>query len=200
MSPTWRDRLQRAMLARNFNMKELSLASGLGETAVRDALKRRSAPSVATLGPIAKALGMSLDELLEGDATPVLSIPILGAVSAGEGWVSFNDANARALPRLEAKIDGNAVALEVRSDSMAPAYRNGDYIIGSKRAGASADNLIGLDCIILTDKGERYVKYLAGGTARGRFNLRSYNPSHKDVENVKLVWVAPILWVRRSQK
>lgn len=83
---------------------------------------------------------------------------------------------------------------------MAPVYREGDLLIGAKRTGKSADNLLGLDCIVVTEDGERYVKFLARGTARGAFNLRSYNPAHKDIENVRLSWAAPILWVKRSQR
>jgi phage repressor protein C with HTH and peptisase S24 domain len=198
---TWRDRLKRAMAEHRFNMKSLSLAAGLGETAVRDALERRSSPRLETLQSIAGVLGMTVGELVDGDARSAQRVPILGYVSAGEGWLPFDDeAIVRAPEELPLSVDGPGVALSIRGDSMAPVYRDGDFIIGSKRTGPMADNLIGLDCIVMTDTGERYVKFLSRGSVKGRFNLRSYNPVHKDVENVRLAWAAPIVWVRRAQR
>lgn len=138
---------------------------------------------------------MSLAELYDGEALVFQRIPVIGAVAAGEGWEPFDDE----LGEIELKMDGEAVALEVRGDSMFPVYRNGDLLIGTKRAGPRADNLVGLDCIVMTDDGKRYVKFLSRGSMSGRFHLRSYNPAHRDVENVKIAWAAPIVWVKRSQ-
>lgn len=194
---TWRERLKIWMAERQLGMKELSIAARLGETAVRDILERRADPRVSTLKAIANALGKSLTELYDGEIPDHQKVPIIGCVSEGEDWSSYTENVDELIFRMEG---AEPIALEVTGDSMAPAYRKGDLLIGTKLAGASADNLIGLDCIVMTDTGSKYVKYLARGHIRGRFNLRSYHPSHKDIENVKLVWVAPIQWVRRAQR
>lgn len=193
---TWRDRIRAAMVSRRLNMKELSIAAGLGDTAVRDLLEGRSVhPKIETIAAIAEKLGMTVSELWEGEAASYQRIPVIGCASAGEAWEPFSDE----LGEFELRVEGGEpVALEVRGDSMSPVYRDGDMIIGTKRAGPSADNLIGLDCIVVTENNERYIKYLMRGQTRGRFNLRSYNPAHKDIENVRLQWAAPILWIRRS--
>lgn len=197
MSETWRARLKRIIEERGLDMKNLSRSAGLGETAVRDWLERDQTPKVSSLAAVGDVLGMSLDEIYAGEAGAAQRIPIIGAVAAGEGWTTFDDG----LGEIEVRVEGGEpVALEVRGDSMAPVYRDGDLLIGAKRSGERADNLIGLDCIVMTDGGARYVKFLARGTVRGRFNLRSYNPAQKDIENVKLAWAAPILWVKRGQR
>ena len=64
MSDGWKKRLETAMEARGFSMKSLSLAAGLGETFVRDALKRDRRPTVDKLGKLADALGVPLASLV----------------------------------------------------------------------------------------------------------------------------------------
>ena len=192
------------MEERGLNMKELSVAAGLNETAVSDLLRRKNReinPKVTTLKALADTLNVSLEELYLGEKGSFPTIPVVGVVSAGDGWVPTHDDGHHAIEIVDLKLDpGEAVAIEIRGDSMAPVFRNGDMLIGSKRSGASADNLIGLDCIVETDDGRRFVKFLTRGRIRGRFNLRSYNPAHSDIEDVKLAWAAPILWVRRHQR
>lgn len=193
MKETWKERLQRIMAERDLDMKELSLLAGLGETAVRDALKRTGDVKASTLRAIAEALSLSLAELYEGDESLYQRIPMLGYLTADEQWKPFADKQ----DEVEMRADGHAIGLEVRGNALAPSYRNGDLIIGIRRTGGRYDNFIGLDCIVETEEGERYLKFLARGSMRGRFNLRSYDPAEKDIENVQLQWVAPVAWIRR---
>jgi phage repressor protein C with HTH and peptisase S24 domain len=196
METGWRLRLRNLIAERRLSMKELSLAAGLGETAVRDILERRGDPRISTLHAVAGAIGTSLAELYLGDEGTYQRIKVLGAVTDGEAWMPVVGSPTE----IDVKVDGGEpIAVEVRGHSMFPAYRNGDLLIGSRQVVTHADNLIGLDCIVMTDTGERHVKILAKAAIRGRFNLRSYNPKHKDVENVKLAWAAPIVWIKRGQ-
>lgn len=193
----WRKTIVQLMRERGLNMKQLSRLAGRGETFVRDVLDYEKDPRLSNVIALADALGVSVGQLIVGDQPDFQSIPIIGRVAAGEGWNAVNDR----LGEIELRVEGGEpVALEVSGDSMKPVYRNGDLLIGAKRAGTTADNLIGLDCIVLTEDGDKYVKFLARGSVRGRFHLRSYNPAQKDVENVKLAWAAPIIWVRRTQR
>jgi phage repressor protein C with HTH and peptisase S24 domain len=196
MSNLWRKRLRSVIEHRSLNMKQLSLAAGLGETAVRDALERGQTPKIDNFAALAKALGLSLSELYEGEAAVAQAIQIIGAVSAGESWLPIDDG----LGEIEMRVDGDPVALEVRGDSMVPVYRPGDVLVGAKRHDTGIKQLVGQDCIVLTSTGERYVKYLQKSPARGHFTLRSYNPAHADIETVKLSWAAPILWIKRAGK
>ena len=47
-----------------------------------------------------------------------------------------------------------------------------------------------------TDQGEGYVKKLIHGSSVNSFTLLSYNAS--PIENVRLLWAAPIIWVKRA--
>ncbi|MEL8056373.1 MAG: LexA family transcriptional regulator [Pseudomonadota bacterium] len=191
----WRQRLEAQLVARDLDMKTVSIRAGKGETFVRDLLRRKNSPSIDNLERVASALGASLSELIGSDR-PFQTIPIRGAVAGGEQWQPFEDQ----LGDLEFRIDqGEPIALEVRGDSMSPVYRQGDIIAGPKYYGQQIERLIGGDCIVFTTDDEGYVKFLAKGRRYGRFNLKSYNPSFPDQEDVALQWAAPIQWVRRAR-
>ena len=50
----WRDRLKKIIQQRGLTMKELSLAAGLGETAVRDMLQKVGSPRIDTITAVAE--------------------------------------------------------------------------------------------------------------------------------------------------
>lgn len=194
MEPAWRIRLRQLMADRNVNPKELSRLSGMNERLVYDLLQKTTNPRIETLSAVASALGVSVAQLRDGIDPDVATIPVIGILNGGEGWTMSAFDNQL----IEFKLSsGEPVALLVQGDSMAPVYRDGDYLIGVRYSGSAAHNLIGTDCIVETEDGLRYIKYLARAQMRGRFNLRSYNPSVPDIENVRVSWVAPIQWVRR---
>ncbi|WP_181708779.1 LexA family transcriptional regulator [Chthonobacter rhizosphaerae] len=62
-SDKWQQRLDKVMREKGFTMKSLSLSAGLGETFVRDALKRGRKPSIDNFQKLAVALGVSTDYL-----------------------------------------------------------------------------------------------------------------------------------------
>ncbi len=199
MAIDWRTRLKTIIdETPGLTMKSLSLRAGLGATALHDILRRGTSPSVDTLVAVAKVLGIKPSQLIDGDENIKLTIPVVGIVSAGEGWTPVDDG-----------VDGNVefelgahdtIAVEVRGDSMAPVYRNGDMLICHRRFGPNADNLIGLDCVIRTAKGDNFVKILKRGSRPNRFNLKSYNPVVDDIEEVALAWVAPVAWIKRGAR
>ncbi len=75
-SSVLRKELERRIKQKNTNMKEVSLAAGLNETAVRDIIVGRiQSPTYITLTSIAKVLGCTVEELFGAkDAPSVVSI------------------------------------------------------------------------------------------------------------------------------
>ncbi len=181
-------------------MKRLSLKAGLSESAVRDTLNRGTEPTVETFCAIASAAGVSPGWLLHGDERFRIEIPLVGIASGGEGWTPFAEqSTSRPRDTVEFELgDHDVIAIEVRGDSMSPVYRDRDRLFCQRRAANFAHNLIGQDCVLRTASGENYVKILAKGSRHGRFNLRSYNPVFKDIEDVALEWAAPIVWIKRG--
>jgi phage repressor protein C with HTH and peptisase S24 domain len=66
MDDQWKSRLEAEMARQGLDMKALSTRAGLGETYVRDALKRGRGGSLPALNKLALALGRSLDWLIAG--------------------------------------------------------------------------------------------------------------------------------------
>jgi phage repressor protein C with HTH and peptisase S24 domain len=133
--------------------------------------------------------------LLEGEAAVAQAIKVLGSTADKEAWAPPTKNGKR--DDVLMHVEGEPVGVLVSDDSMAPAYRRGDLLIGVRQAPSSSDNIIGVDCIVMTEDGQGLIKFLARGDARGRFNLRSYNPATGDLKNVRLSWIAPISWVKR---
>lgn len=82
----WKARLQDRMSILGLTMKSLSQAAGLGETGVRDMLKRTHSPSIDTVAEVAKVLGMTLSELYEGTSgaqrcPSLLLVNLIGATT-----------------------------------------------------------------------------------------------------------------------
>lgn len=134
--------------------------------------------------------------MIYGDERPKISVPVIGIVSAGEGWIAAD--GARFDPIEFALSDpGETIGIEVRGDSMKPVYRNGDLLICRMHEGRNFDNLVGLDCVVCTTEGVGYIKILRRGSRPFRYNLKSYDPHVDDVENVQLKWAAPVVWIKR---
>jgi phage repressor protein C with HTH and peptisase S24 domain len=196
MSEKLKKRLKSLMDERGLKPKPLSKAAGLNDNAVNDIFRKTGNASLKTLLALADTLGVSIATLC-GEDDLAQTIKITGLVSAGESWTPIDD-GGQADVRMA--VDGDAVALEVRGDSMRPVYRPGDVLVGMKYLGSRIVGLVGNDCIITTDRGDRFVKYLLKSPSRGLYTLRSYNIEHSDIESVRVAWAAPIVWVRRSLK
>lgn len=195
METGWRKRLQKLIdESEGLTMKSLSLRAGLGPGAVHDVLKRGMTPSVENFIAIAEAAGVEPGWLLRGDDRFAIQIPLVGRVT-GETWEE-TEAKLGAVPfDLE---EPGAIGFEVQDGSMAPVYRPGDLLVCHRKAGKYVENLIGTDCVVRTVNGDGYVKILQRGSRIGRYNLRSYNPLFKDIEDVVIEWAAPIAWIKRG--
>ncbi|GGC70512.1 S24 family peptidase [Chelatococcus reniformis] len=145
----WRKKLEDEIVGRGLDMKALSVQAGLGETYVRDALKRGRG-KLENLRKIAVALGRPanwLDD--EGDGAPVTlfrpepnatlpvyqqfprgRIPIFGHAAGGaDGRFVMNGERVGETfcpPSLEG-VEG-AYAVYVHGDSMAPRFKAGETV------------------------------------------------------------------------
>lgn len=83
-----------------------------------------------------------------------------------------------------------AVAFEVRGDSMLPRYDDGALIVCSSGP-RNPEDFIGAEVAVRTAHGRRYLKKLRQGSKRGLYRLESFNAG--PIEDVKIAWIGEIL-------
>lgn len=177
-------------------MQSLSVKAKLHKSTISSYFTKGASPSIDNFITICKELGVKPSQILDDAETYTPSIPVVGVVSAGEGWTPLDQDQTETVEFEVGRSD--TIAVDVRGDSMSPVYRDGDKLICQRFFGPYADNLINRDCVIQTADGRHYVKILKRGTKPNRFNLKSYNPLVDDIEDVSIAWAAPVVWVKRG--
>jgi transcriptional regulator with XRE-family HTH domain len=162
----WKDRLQTRMHDLKLTMKSLSLAAGLGETGVRDMLKRTQSPSIDAMAKVAKELGMSLTELWDGPTPDELRVVrILGETgTSGSTWFEIHHQEIIVLNQL-----GHRVRVEMSSD--VAVYDHRDIVIYEKIPFQLVDAGDSKNHLLMTKAGARYVGPVRRGTRPGRLAL-----------------------------
>jgi hypothetical protein len=97
-------------------------------------------------------------------------------------------------------LNMNAVDCVMQDDGMLPIYLPGDHLAGVRFFSSDINKAIGLSCIAQTTEGDIFVRLLEEGDISNRYNLIVINPhtTLRNVKNIELLSVAPILWMRRK--
>lgn len=193
----WARRLERAFRRTGWTKRELQRRSGVPYDNINKYLRGEvSQPRGDQIERLAQALEISALWLRQGVGHMLEAVPVVGYVGAGEIFVSA-DEGVGELGRIELDIldEADPIAVQVRGDSMRPVYRNGDYLLCSRRRGVDMRTCVGLDCVVRLPGGEGYVKKLERNTAGG-FDLVSYNA--ETIRDVSPEWVAPVVWIKRG--
>jgi phage repressor protein C with HTH and peptisase S24 domain len=171
-----------------YNPRSLSLAAGLGMTAVRDILDGRIAsPRYATLSALAKVLGVSAEALVTGAqsesaapapaAIPTRDFPIYAAARGGdEGALVMDSSPMQYMARPDPLLTViGAFGIYVVGESMSPAYDQGD--IALVHPGLPPRR--GVDVILTREDAhgtaDVLIKHLTGWNDEA-WQVRQYNP------------------------
>ena len=196
MTDAWRDRLRARMTERGMTDADVTRATRLNPSFMTK-LWQGVTPSVTNLAKIAHSVGLTLGELYEGDVQSKLIIDLIGFCGAHDMWAE-TPAGARKVP-LDI-LSQDLVALEVTTSDWAPRYQIGDLVCGTRMVGDNLHNLLGRDCIIMTNEGTRLIKYLTRGTRKNRYHLKSMHPGVDDLLDVQVKWAAPIDFIVRGRR
>jgi len=132
---------------------------------------------------------------------PAVSIPIFGYAGAREAVDVLEDGQHTAIDHLQlpSVADGYAAVI-VRGESMRPVYNPGDILLFRPPSVRPwpLEQVLGRDCVVVTEQGRAYVKRLRRGREAGVVDLISYNPAVEPIYDVRLRWAAPVEWVRRG--
>jgi transcriptional regulator with XRE-family HTH domain len=195
----WSARLWKALNRKGWSQRELARRSGIDEQKVYKYLQGKvDQPRGDTLLRLADILGVSEIWLRSGAGPSVVNVPIIGRVSAGESFFPLDeDSTGGPSGEFQFEIDASdPIALHVGGESMLPVYRPGDFLICSRKRGSEITECLNRDCVVKTEAGEGYIKKLTADREPEVYNLLSYNTP--PITGVKLLWAAPIIWVRRG--
>jgi phage repressor protein C with HTH and peptisase S24 domain len=158
-------------------------------------------PSTESIAKALAATGTSMEtfvQLIGNGGRGSQSVPLIGLTEAaasgtfddkgyptGKGWEEV------ALPVIS---DEHAYGLEISSDILRPAFRDGDIIVVSPATPIRRGDRV----VLRTKQGEVMIKELKRRTPK-TLELQSLNPAEPDrvLAPEDVAWVARIVWVRQ---
>ncbi|MFC5509321.1 S24 family peptidase [Bosea massiliensis] len=151
---------------------------------------------------LGELFGVKPEWILYGDGEPeaaLFKVPVVGVIGAGGTIETMSEQFDSSTPLYEIEVPfqlpPDALALEIRGDSMYPRYDNGDVII-CRKFSEDIEVMIGREAAVATDIGNRYLKKVLKGTRPGLFDLESHNaPLMRDQ---RITWASPVNTVVRS--
>lgn len=194
MTAVWKDRIRRAIEAKEMTMKAVSLAAGKGETFVRDMLERDRAPSIDNFIAIARIVEKPISFLLGEDAVQEevdAVVPVMGYLGAGsEIEPEFEQIPHDGLDQIiiPFPLPAEMIAFEVRGISMLPVYKDGHIVVVYREQKRPIEAFYGQEVAVRTSDGRRFIKTLMRG-AHG-VNLMSFNAPL--IEDVEVEWIGEI--------
>ena len=138
----------------------------------------------------AKFLGVAVSDLFVKR-----QINVVGYIGAGAEFYAIDDhAKGAGIDTIDSPpgCPPNAVAVQVRGESMMPVYFDGDILIYSDRRN-DIDTFINTRCVVGLADGRVLVKIVRRGQ-EGLYTLSSFNSGL--IEDVAIDWCAKIEWVQ----
>ena len=137
-----------------------------------------SEPNIETLRKLANYFNVSLDYLLNGEETTTdknyISVPVYGRIPAGIATEAIEDIlDYEDIPKEWCAGDKEYFSLQIKGDSMFPAYQDGDRVIFQKSATAET----GDDAAVMVNGDDATFKRIERSTAG--VILKPLNPAYE---------------------
>lgn len=201
--------VQEGLKRRGISARQASIDAVNSEHLVKNILAGRE-PSFYSVEKLFERLGINLTYSFDDDLpSPPSRVPMLGFIAAGGGddkddttrafmAADTESAESVAAPPMMKKA-GSAFCLEVRGNSMRPAYNDGDrlFFYADDPLRNQRERLIGRHCAVRLTSNELYVKRLARADSgkSGEWNLESLNPAWPVMVNQQIEEALPVRFV-----
>jgi transcriptional regulator with XRE-family HTH domain len=157
-----------------------------------------AAPSHQHLMRMSELEGISLDEFLLGAVGRAATergepIPVIGYVGAGASVYPIDDeAQGGGFGTVERPpfITGEAIAVEVRGDSLVPVAEDGWKLIYTGEQAVLEEEVLNKLCVVALADGRVLVKRLMRGSKPLRYHLMSTNAPM--IEDAEVLWAAKV--------
>ncbi len=185
--------------------KELARIVGVSPSTFNQYETGKRQPDISTLQLIARALDVTIDELVGCEtmipkSTGGVWIPVLGRIAAGIPIGAIEEViDYEEIPAEMAK-SGDFFSLYVKGDSMEPEYRDGDVIVVRKQDTAET----GEDAVIIVNGNDATFKRLRrdeNGITIVPLNSAKYTPwyyTNEQIENLPVKILGIAVEVRRK--
>lgn len=178
--------------ARGWTQEELADELEAGQSSVSRWLSGASVPGGRALERIQELARKSKVVVTEEQRAPSNTAPLVGRVGAGALIeVEYEQPDGYDSVELPFSYPDPIVAFEVAGDSQMPVYEPGAVIVCLRDQVRATDHYLGMPVVVRISSGERYLKRLARGSGKGRYNLESWNA--RTIEDVRVEWVGEIL-------
>ncbi|WP_069445751.1 S24 family peptidase [Methyloceanibacter stevinii] len=140
------------------------------------------------------------DDAPDGDDRPGRHIiPIMGFVGAGgDIEPDYEQVPPEGLDQIELHqpcgLARDPIGFRIRGESMMPRYNDGEIVIVERDQPYATDSMIGLEAVVRTAKGNRYLKRIKVGSRRNTFDLVSLG-AVATMESVRIAWASPVLMI-----
>lgn len=197
MSMTFSEALTKALIFSGKSLRQIAESADVSYEQMKKVKQGKSqSTNVDDAQKVAAAIGLTLDQFLNGDFSPKNSISIAGTVGAGAKVPVFDAYEKGDGPQVECPPQlspRGVVAVEVAGDSMEPVYSAGDLLFYTREAADGVPTeAIGHRCVCEDMNGMGWVKQVRAGSKPGLFNLISLNPGADNQHDVKLKWAARV--------
>lgn len=212
-----RENMKEFMKQRGLKMKPWAEKAGITEGTLRNYLNGNTRSlTVEVLAKLASAADTNIE--LDGsrfifrDSQIELSndnveqgmqseIPVLGYLGAGDEinliFDDFAPGDGMYTVKTPPGCSDRAVGLEVRGNSMYPAYDEGDIVFYERDGQTTIDQrCIGRQSIVKLIDGRLYLKRLSLGSEKGMYTLESFNAP--PILNVDVEWAALVKYVQKK--
>lgn len=173
--------------------------AGISEGTLRNFLSGvNNSMGIDKIELLAASINKTVAELI-GDTLPIVMVPILGYVGAGEAVTCFDDCEKGAgLDEIELPpgMPADMVALIVRGDSMEPTYEADSVIFYQRNTDGVPPDCIGRNCVVKLANDGMLLKKVRQGSKPNLFHLISKNPLHPPMVDQRLQWASRVLYIK----
>ena len=183
-------RIKELLKENGHTLEELSEAIDMNPGQVSRFVNGRRRTNTEFLEKTADFLGLSVSDLFRAR-----ELNVLGYIGAGAEFHPIDDhAQGAGMDTVDAPpgCPPDAVAVQIKGDSMIPAYFDGDILVYAERRG-DIDEFINRRCVVGLADGRILVKTVRRGSAPGLYTMTSFNSG--PIDDVVVEWAARIVVV-----
>ncbi len=199
MDKHYPNRLHEIRNDRGLTIEQVAEATGLSVSYVSRLENGERNLSVKNMNLFAHALGATPSEILPQEVPRNRNVVrVMGKIGAGaEISPDEEQVPPEGLYEVETpfSLPDDALAFEVKGESMWPRYDDGDIVICWSQS-LVADEVLGWEAAVKTVDGRRFLKRVLRGSEAGTYDLESHNAP--PIRSVQLAWVSSIQSVIRS--